>query len=138
MDQSLLKLIDYDYRGVSSHVPMSMDDRAAQFSPFAALTGFGDVIDECERETADELDLSEYQVQEINQTLGFIRENISQHPSVSVVCFVSDETKSGGRFETLTGHVTRISEIGQELTLDQQKVIGFSQITAISLDEPNT
>lgn len=79
---------------------MSMHDRAAQFSPFAALTGFDGVIAETGRRTDQKVELSEYQMTLLDQKLTLIDDAIQDgyHPVVTVVYFVPDTKKDGGSY----------------------------------------
>ena len=78
------------------HPQMSMEDRAAQFSPFAALTGYDAAIVETARLTAQRVELDEYERQALNKKLQFISEHLNEHPKVSITCFVPDARKEGG------------------------------------------
>ena len=80
---------------------MSMHDRAAQFSPFAALTGFDGVIAETGRRTDQKIELSESQMTLLNQKLNLIDDAVQDgyHPMVTVVYFVPDAKKDGGSYQ---------------------------------------
>ena len=96
---------------------MSMHDRAAQFSPFAALTGFDGVIAETGRRTDQKVELSEYQMTLLAQKLTLIDDAIQDgyHPVVTVVYFVPDTKKDGGSYQKYTGKVRQIDSVERKL-----------------------
>ena len=96
---------------------MSMHDRAAQFSPFAALTGFDGVIAETGRMTDRKAELSESQMILLNQKLTLIDDTIQDgyHPVVTVVYFVPDARKEGGSYQEYTGKVRLVDAVERKL-----------------------
>ena len=96
---------------------MSMHDRAAQFSPFAALTGFDGVIAETGRRTDQKAELSESQMILLNQKLTLIDEVIQDgyHPVVTVVYFVPDALKAGGSYQEFIGKVRQVDAVERKL-----------------------
>ena len=96
---------------------MSMHDRAAQFSPFAALTGFDGVIAENSRRTDRKAELSENQMTLLDQKLTLIDDVIQDgfHPLVSVLYFVPDAKKDGGSYQEYTGKVRQVDAVEQKL-----------------------
>lgn len=89
---------------------MSLYDRAAQFSPFAALTGFDGVIVETSRLTDQKIELSEYERALLDQKLSHIDDELRKgnHPEITVIYFVPDPLKAGGAYNEYTGHVRNI------------------------------
>ncbi len=98
-----------------AHEPMPMSDRAAQFSPFAALTGYEDAIDETARLTDARVELGESAVEELERKLIDLAARISERPEISVTYFVPDGRKSGGVYVTRTGALKRIDELERAL-----------------------
>lgn len=99
------------------HVPMPMIDRAAQFSPFAALTGYNDVIRETARFTDECKELDETSKAELNRKLQIIGEYMDVQPEITVVHFRQDERKSGGAYVTTVGKLKKIDPYQRELVL---------------------
>ena len=91
------------------HSQMSMHQRAAQFSPFAALVGYEDVVHEMERQTAPERELNGDEKAELDRHIGIITAHLSEHPVVTIEYFVPDERKDGGEYVFKTGEVKKIS-----------------------------
>ncbi|MBP1560404.1 MAG: hypothetical protein J6C96_04075 [Oscillospiraceae bacterium] len=108
------------------HKPMTITDRAAQFSPFAALTGYDDAVSETARLTDSRLELDEDRLSELNAKLNILRDNLSERPEVTVEYFVPDERKSGGKYFTFSGQLRRIDEY--------EKKIIFTDGTEIELE----
>ena len=92
---------------------MSMHDRAAQFSPFAALTGFDGVIAETGRLTDHKVELSENEKVLLDQKLTLIDEAVraGQHPEITLLYFTPDARKTGGSYQEHTGSVRQIDPI---------------------------
>ena len=99
------------------HPPMSMRDRAAQFSPFAALTGFDGVIAETGRITDRKIELSESQKLLLDQKLTLIDDVIQDgyHPLVTIVYFVPDAQKEGGSYREFIGKVRQVEPVERKL-----------------------
>ena len=89
---------------------LTMHQRAAQFSPFAALVGYSDVIDEIERATTPERELSEDEKAELDRRIAIIAAHLSDDSIVTVEYFVPDSRKDGGEYRVKTGKVERISQ----------------------------
>lgn len=112
-------------RPKSKHEPMPMSDRAAQFSPFAALTGYGDAIDETARLTDARIELSEEERAELDYKQQYLATLDS--PTVTVTYFVPDSRKSGGAYVTHTGTLKRIDEV--------ERMMVFADGTRVEMDE---
>ena len=99
------------------HIPPA--ERAAQFAPFAALSGYDEMVQEEARLTEGKTDLSEYELEELNRTLQALLERLrdGEHPFVSVSYFLPDSRKAGGSYRTVSGRVREIDPAGQRLLL---------------------
>ncbi len=111
---------------------MSMHDRAAQFSPFSALTGYEAVIEETGRLTDAQSELTDTSIEQINKKLGMLANNINS--AVTVTYFEPDRYKTGGQYVTLTGHVKRVDTYEQALILTDGCTIPFEAIRKIRCD----
>lgn len=113
-----------------NHPQMSKEQRAAQFSPFSALTGYEESIAEAGRTTAEMIDLSEEEKAIIDKQLHFLQENIQSHPAVILTYFQQDSFKEGGSYNQITQKVKKIDE--GKLFLEKQ-VIDFEQIISMQI-----
>ena len=111
--------------------PMSNLDRAAQFSPFAALTGYDAVIAESGRLTDTQIELDEGGKALLDERLQEIREHLEEHPSVKLTVFCPDSRKSGGAYEEITGQVKKIDPVTRCLVLTGGEVIPIDRIYGI-------
>ena len=98
-------IIHLPHHTSSRHPRMSMADRAAQFSPFAALSGHEDAIRETARLTTERAELSESRKEELNEQLVWLREHPDARERVTVTYFRPDAKKAGGAYVTVTGAV---------------------------------
>lgn len=101
------------------HPRMSMEERAAQFSPFAALTGFGGVIQETGRLTDARVELGESDRAELERALNFLDSQEEEHPLVQAMYFLPDARKEGGAYVTVTGRLKRIDQVEGVLLLQE-------------------
>ena len=99
-----------------------MHQRAAQFSPFAALVGYSDVIDEIERVTSPERELSEDEKAELNRRIAIIVVHLSDNPVVTVEYFIPDSHKDGGEYRVQTGKVEKISQARRVLVVGGESI----------------
>ncbi len=113
------------------HPPMPRADRAAQFSPFAALTGHNDAIRETERLTERQIELDEDEKSRIEEKLQFLSDRIAEHPSITMTCFRPDSHKSGGAYVTISGHVKRIDTYAAAVVLDDGQTVRMEHICTI-------
>ena len=131
-------IINLQHPVSKNHPQMTMLERAAQFAPFAALTGYGAKIDETGRLTDEKRLLDEEQKLALNETLNAISRQISGKPAVSVSWFVPDGSKDGGRTEYREGNVRRIDSLQGTLMLTDGTVIPFEDLYALELREETT
>lgn len=110
---------------------MPMSDRAAQFAPFAALTGFDSQISETARITGKKPELSETDLHILDEAIRIILENIGSCPLIEVVYFVKDSKKSGGSLERYTGNIRKIDTYSREFIFEDCKIIPADDIISI-------
>ena len=113
---------------------MDKINRAAQFAPFAALTGYDEAVIETARLTDSKLELDEYTKEELNRKLNFISENIDDLPETSITYFVPDKKKSGGKYVTKKGYIKRIREYESDVVFDDGTEILINDIIHIEND----
>ena len=111
--------------------PMSNLDRAAQFSPFAALTGYDAVIAETGRLTDTKIELDEGGKALMDEKLQMIREHLGEQAAVTLKVFCPDSRKSGGAYETVTGNVKKIDPVARVLVLTGGEAIPIDRIYGI-------
>ena len=115
------------------HPRMSLHDRAAQFAPFAALTGYDDVIAEAGRLTDTQAELDESVILEISEALSEIAERLPERPEVEGFVFVPDERKEGGAVTAFSGRVRKLDTFLKELVLTDGSVLPFSGLLKLYL-----
>lgn len=110
-------IFDLPHHQSATRKHMSRYDRAAQFAPFAALTGYDDMIVKEARFTDSEIELSENETAIINDTVNELQNRIENgdHPTVTVTYFKPDKYKTGGSYETMTGMLKKVDPIEKEL-----------------------
>ncbi|MDE6957841.1 MAG: YolD-like family protein [Lachnospiraceae bacterium] len=113
------------------HPPMSIADRAAQFAPFAALTGHGAAIRETARLTDTKIELDESLQSVLDKQLQELRKHVKKMPEVSFTYFLPDVQKNGGMYVTVTGKVKKIDEYENEIVLEDGTRIQIDDVLAI-------
>jgi len=113
------------------HPRLSMEQRAAQFSPFAALTGYEEATDETSRLTDEKIELSEEDIEELNLKL----QNLNGEAVITY--FVKDERKSGGSYVTIKGEVRRIDDYEKAIVMRDESRIFIDDILDIESIEKN-
>jgi len=103
-------MLELPHHVSASHAHMTAHDRAAQFSPFAALTGYEAAIDETARRTGEKEEPDEDRKLVLDRKLRILREKIGEHPVISVTYFQPDEQKEGGFYITVSGNVKKVDE----------------------------
>ena len=116
-----------------SHQRMERLNRAAQFAPFAALTGFEDEIEETGRYTASRAELTEDSLSEINQGLTELYSREADMPPVRVRYFEADRYKEGGKYIDVTSRLLSIDKRKKQIQLENGRVIAFSNIKEIEI-----
>ncbi len=112
---------------------MSEDDRAAQFAPFAALTGYDAMVSETARLTGSKCDLDEEQMLALNATLSEIMEHINEHPKVCITWFRKDTRKQGGEYVQTEGSIRDVEPANRLVVLKEGVRISLDDIASITI-----
>ncbi len=119
-----------------SFPPMRVSDRAAQFSPFAALAGYGDAVDETARLTDSRHELTEDEINDLNANLNRLLDSLNEHPQIRVTYFVPDKKKSGGRYVDKVGVVRIYDSYTNELVFtDGERLAVGDMVKVVMLCE---
>ena len=96
---------------------MPMSDRAAQFAPFAALTGYDSAIKETGRLTGERIELDEEALTALNRKYQLLMDTLDDAPEVTIIYFQPDERKAGGQYVSATGTVKKVDTFGRRILL---------------------
>ena len=129
MNTDYSDIIDLPHHQSSVFPHMSDQDRAAQFSPFAALVGYDDMIEETARLTDEKRILSDEEKTIIDQTLAMAEPGTG----LEVTYFIPDERKSGGRYVEYKGELKRIDSIERTLAFRDGKRILIDDVSEIQV-----
>ena len=119
----------------ASRKPMAMTARAAQFAPFAALSGYDAEVQEAGRLTDRPIEPDEYEKEALNARLRLLARHFREEWVVSLVFFQPDERKAGGAYVTCTGTVKKLYETERLLTLTDGTVIPLDDLIALDGEE---
>lgn len=124
-------IIDLPHPVSKNHPQMPRRDRAAQFSPFAALTGYEGEIEETARLTERRKPLDEEQSERLERRLRLLAEKAEERPEVEITYFLPDERKAGGAYVTVRGSFRRIDEYEKTIVLADGRRIPIGEIAEI-------
>ncbi|MBR3530938.1 MAG: hypothetical protein IKN83_06180 [Bacteroidaceae bacterium] len=124
-------IINHPHHVSTRHPQMSMQNRAAQFAPFAALTGYHAAIDEAARPTQQKPELEEYDNERLNHVLSLLMERNDELPTLSISYFQADARKEGGSFEHISAPLKRIDEVNHQLIFCNGMAIPLADIIDI-------
>ena len=112
-------IIDLPHHQSAKRKQMSLYDRAAQFAPFSALSGYDDMVREESRLTDEKEELSEHETELLNRKLGLINDAVDDGytPEITVICFTPDKLKAGGSYKTITAPVKSVDAVQRQLIL---------------------
>lgn len=116
------------------HPQATMADRAARFSPFAAISGYEDMVKEAARVTEERIDITDATKELLNEKLNMIIEFLDEEPEVTITYFEPDKKKDGGAYISITGTVKRIDEYERIVLMSDDKKIRIDEIYAIESD----
>jgi len=132
LNEKYRDIIELPHPTSKHHTQMASVDRAAQFSPFAALTGHSDVIDETARLTDERIVLSEDKIAELDHKLQMIAERINERPEIKITFFKEDKLKEGGAYIDIVGRVRMIDRYKRALIMMDDAEIMFENIIEIT------
>lgn len=115
-------IIDLPHHVSARHPQMSLYNRAAQFAPFAALSGHDAAIEETARLTEEQRELTQGEREALSRKLNCLLQR-NDSPVVEISYFQPDARKSGGRYCTVTGTIKKVDDIGGKLLLTDGTVI---------------
>lgn len=127
-------IIHLPHHRSKKHAPMPLIDRAAQFSPFAALTGHEAAIKETARLTDRKVELDEYEIVALDAMLQKIKEQIQLHPEITVTYFQPDTKKDGGEYVTVAGRVKKLDEYAKSVIMEEGTRILIEDIIELVLN----
>ncbi len=127
-------ILDLPHPTSRRHPPMSRGDRAAQFAPFAALTGYEDAVKETARLTSTRVELTEDMMAFLNRKLAFLCEHIDSEPYVAVTYFQPDPRKAGGAYVTEEGTLRRVDDVAGVLELSGRRTVPLREIISLESD----
>ena len=131
MAENYEDIINLPHHISKKHRPMPREARAAQFAPFAALTGYESDVNEAARYTGKRRELREYETERLNRRINERRDGIHGNTEVIITYFKPDEKKAGGEYLNIGGRVRKIDDYGRTLTLTSGALIPLDDISEI-------
>lgn len=132
MNHPYADILDHPHHVSQKHPPLSADSRAAQFSPFAALTGYDDTVREAARRTDPRIGLEADEIARIDRVLR----RLQPGDPVRMTCFIPDERKAGGSYQPIAGAVKKLDALNGVLYLADGQSFPFEDIYAIQGGSP--
>lgn len=124
-------IINLPHHVSTAHPHMEVIDRAAQFSPFAALTGYDAAVKETARLTDEKVELDEYMKDALNDKLQIIADRLKEHPEIAITYFRPDVKKNGGAYVTTISTAKRIDEYERVIIMTSGEVIPVDDMISI-------
>lgn len=124
-------MLDLPHHISDTHPQMPPENRAAQFAPFAALTGYDAAVKETARLTDQKIVLDDDTKLLLNGKLQMIRENIKAHPEVTITFFQPDLKKAGGAYIAITGNVKKVDTYERLIVMANEKSIPVNDMIDI-------
>ena len=128
------EIINLHHHVSKTRPQMPMSDRAAQFAPFAALTGYDSVIKETGRLTGERIELDEEALNYLNMRYQLLVDALDEEPEVEITYFKPDERKSGGEYVTVTGTVKKVDDFERLITMQNGTKIPMDDVLAVDWD----
>ena len=124
-------IINLPHHVSKNRTPMSMENRAAQFAPFAALTGHDEALAKTARQTTPKKLLSDDEMASLTRKLARVIEQVPGQEEYTFMYFVPDVQKEGGKYVSITGTVKKYDEVARTITLSDGKVLLIDNILSI-------
>ncbi len=121
-------IINIPYQKSKTHPHMSLNDRAAQFAPFAALNGHSEAVREAERLVDQKIILDQDAIEILDKKIVIIKDNVKIKPQITITYFVADNKKNGGKYITDIKFVKRIDEFNHKIIFDDYSSILIDDI----------
>ena len=134
MNKNYDDIINLHHHVSNKRPRMSIEQRSAQFAPFAALTGYDEAVKETARRTDKKIELDDGQKEILNNKLLYILENINIKPEITFTYFVPDNKKSGGKYIEKTGIIRKIDMVEQYVQFLDKSKININDIIEIESD----
>ncbi|MTI95241.1 MAG: YolD-like family protein [Firmicutes bacterium] len=131
MTRSYEDIINLPRHVSKTRPPMSIINRAAQFAPFAALTGHDAAVKETARLTDKRVELDECEKERLNDKLQLVAECLEDYPEISITYFQPDSKKAGGSYVTTTGQVKKIDAYRRVIVMSGGITIPIEEILDI-------
>lgn len=125
-------IINLPHHISKKHPQMSISDRAAQFAPFAALTGYQDAIIETGRLVDKKIELTNEEKEVISSKINYLLENVDKNIEVSICYFIKDEKKNGGKYNDVLGVIKSFNQIDKTIKLTNKMIINLDDIVSIN------
>lgn len=125
------EIIDLPHHVSKTRPQMPMSDRAAQFSPFAALTGYDSAIKETGRLTDEKIELGEESLTALNARYQMLMDVLAEGPEVRITYFKPDERKAGGAYVTITGAIRKIDDFEQIIIMQDGTRIPMDDVLSL-------
>lgn len=125
------EIINFPHHVSKTRPQMPMSDRAAQFSPFAALTGYDSAIKETGRLTDEKIDLDEESLTALNMRYQMLTDALEERPEVRITYFKPDERKAGGAYVTTAGAVRKIDDFEQTIIMQDGTRIPMGDVLSL-------
>ena len=126
-------IINLPHPTSAKHPRMPLSDRAAQFAPFAALSGHSAALVETARLTDQRMELDEYEMARVDAELQHLQELLPGRPTASITYFVPDERKNGGSYQTVIGSVKRIDAVNGVIQMTDWQCIPIADVFSIEI-----
>lgn len=117
-----------------THPQMPRGDRAAQFAPFAALTGYEEAVREAARLTEEKMILDEDSKEQLDWKLRCLQEKVKEKPTITVTYFLEDEKKKGGKYVTVTGVLKKMDSYTHQFVLENGEEIPMEDIVSLEFE----